>query len=161
LISRRVVNASPLVFLTRVNLLEVLNEPGIPVVVPDAVVIELGGRGLNDPAAIAVRQTPWLQVVPTPPIPAAVQSRGLDAGERAVLAVALEEPDSQVVIDDLAARRCARTLNLPIQGTLGLVLVAKQLGMIPDVRPVLDRLRQTGMYVSDDLARQILDQAGE
>jgi hypothetical protein len=63
------VNASPLIFLTRVGLLDVLNEPGIPVIVPDAVFTELGGVGPNDPAALAVRQISWFRVVPTPPIP--------------------------------------------------------------------------------------------
>lgn len=154
-------NASPLIFLTRLNLLEVLHEPGVPVVVPSAVFTELGGLGPNDPAALAVGQSSWLQIVPTPPIPPSVQAWTLGAGESAVLAVALEEPDSQAILDDLAARRCARALNIPLQGTLGLILVAKQLGMIPAVRPVLDTLRQTGMYVSDQLTRQVLDQAGE
>jgi predicted nucleic acid-binding protein len=64
-------------------------------------------------------------------------------------------------LDDLAARRCARALNVPLQGTLGLILVAKELGMVSAVRPVLDLLRQTGMYVSNGLARYVLDQAGE
>ena len=119
------------------------------------------GVGPNDPAVLAVKQSSWLQIVPTPPIPASVQAWTLDAGESAVLAVALEQENSQAILDDLAARRCARALNLPLQGTLGLILVARELGMIQTVRPVIDTLRQTGMYVSDRLARQVLDQAGE
>ncbi len=154
-------NASPLIFLTRVALLDVLNEPGVPVMVPDEVLSELGRLSPNDPAALAVVQTTWLHIVPTPPIPVSVQAWNLDAGESAVLAVALGQPDSQAILDDLAARRCARALNLPLLGTLGLILVAKELGMITAVRPVLDTLRQTGMYVSSGLARQVLDQAGE
>ena len=71
------------------------------------------------------------------------------------------QPGSQSILDDLAARRCARALNLPLLGTLGLILVAKELGMISAVRPVLDTLRQTGMYVSSELVRHVLDQAGE
>ena len=154
-------NASPLIFLTRVGLLEVLNEPGIPVIVPDQVLSELGGLSSSDPAALAVRQSTWLHVVPSPAIPVSIRAWNLDAGESAVLAVALGQPDSQAILDDLAARRCARALNVPLQGTLGLILVAKQLGMIPVVLPVLETLRQSGMYVSDRLARQVLDQAGE
>ncbi len=154
-------NASPLIFLTRLGLLDALNEPGVPVIVPDTVLLELGGLGPNDPAVLAVRQSTWLHVVPTPPVPAPVQAWNLDAGETAVLALALEQPDSQAILDDLAARRCAMALNVPLQGTLGMILVAKQLGMISAVRPILDILRQSGMYVSDRLARQVLDQAGE
>ncbi len=54
MISRRVVNASPLIFLTEVGLLEVLRQPGVPVLVPDVVRNEIGALGLDDPAAQAV-----------------------------------------------------------------------------------------------------------
>jgi predicted nucleic acid-binding protein len=160
-ISGRVVNASPLIFLTHVGLLEVLNEPGVSVVVPDVVVGEIGAHGAQDPAVLAVQSTTWLKVVPAPNIPAEVAAWGLDAGEASVLAVALGQPDMQAVLDDLAARRCAAALGIPTQGTLGLILVAKRLGMIQEVRPVLDSLRQAGFYVSDRLVRAVLNQAGE
>ncbi len=138
-----------------------LNEPGVPVMVPHEVLSELGRLSPNDPAALAVLQTEWLRVVPTPPIPVSVQAWNLDAGETAVLALASIQPDSRAILDDLAARRCARALHLPLIGTLGLMLVAKEQGMISAVQPVLDTLRQSGMYVSSALGRHVLDQAGE
>jgi hypothetical protein len=63
------VNASPLIFLTHVGLLDVLNEPAVPVVVPDVVVGEIGAHGTTDPAVVAVHAASWLQIVPTPSIP--------------------------------------------------------------------------------------------
>ena len=90
MISRRVVNASPLIDLRRVGLLEVLNEPGMPVVVPDTVVAEIGAHGATDPAVIAVGAASWIQVVPAPIIPKPVADWSLDAGESAVLALALD-----------------------------------------------------------------------
>ncbi len=154
-------NASPLIYLTHVGLLEVLDEPGVPVVVPDRVLAEIGFRGATDPAVIAVGASPWIQVVPTPPIPKAVLDGGLDPGESAVLAVALERPGSLAILDDLAARRCASSLGLSVQGTLGLMVVAKRIGLIPEVRPLIDRLRQAGLYMSQPLAERILRAAGE
>jgi hypothetical protein len=62
---RRVVNASPIIFLHRVGLLEQLSERGVTVLVPDAVLEELGGLRSDDPAAVAVRSAPWVQVVAT------------------------------------------------------------------------------------------------
>jgi hypothetical protein len=41
-ISRRVVNASSLIFLTEVGLLEVLRQPGVPVLVPDVLLVAIG-----------------------------------------------------------------------------------------------------------------------
>jgi predicted nucleic acid-binding protein len=64
-------------------------------------------------------------------------------------------------VDDLAARRCAATLGVPVRGTLGLVLIAKQRGEIPAARPVLEELRQAGMYLSDAVLNRALKRVGE
>jgi hypothetical protein len=111
-ISRRVVNASPLIFLTEVGLLDVLHQPGVPVLVPDVVLGEIGGLGPDDTTVRAVRQSPWIQIVPAPRIPDAVLVWDLDAGESAVLAVALQEPDPMAILDDQPARRCAQGAQL-------------------------------------------------
>ena len=52
-------------------------------------------------------------------------------------------------------------LKLPTQGTLGLVLVAKQIGLIQAVRPVVEDLQHAGMYMTARLKNQILNAAGE
>jgi predicted nucleic acid-binding protein len=103
-ISRRVANATSLIYLTHVGVLDVLNEPGIPVLVPDVVMGEIGAHGATDPAVVTVQAASWIQVVPTPLIPAELATCKLDPGETAVLAVALEQADTQVVLDDLAVQ---------------------------------------------------------
>src|SRR5271166_4662557 len=79
--SRRVVNASPIIFLDRVGLLDQLNEAGVTVLVPDFVLEELGGLTPDDPAAVAVRSASWIQVVAAPPIPDSLRHFRLDRGE--------------------------------------------------------------------------------
>lgn len=74
---------------------------------------------------------------------------------------ALANPSSGVILDDLRARNCARALGIPYQGTIGVVIYAKQQGWIPAARPVVERLRQEGMYLSDQLMNQALAQVGE
>ncbi len=64
-------------------------------------------------------------------------------------------------MDDLAARRCAGALGIPVRGTLGLVLTAKQQGEITAARPVLEQLRLCGMYLSDRVMNQALARIGE
>src|SRR5271166_1202052 len=120
-----------------------------------------GPRGAADPAIIALGSAPWVRVVPTPAIPPEVSGWRLDPGESAVLALALEQPGSQAILDDLAARHCASALGIPTQGTLGLMLVARQLGLIPEVRPLIDTLKRAGFYLSDKLAERIIRAAGE
>ena len=82
-------NASPLIFLTRVGLLEVLREPAGEVFVPETVVEEINRRGPADPAAAAIRSTAWLQVAASPAISPDVAAWNLGAGETAVIGLAL------------------------------------------------------------------------
>ena len=80
----------------------------------------------------------------------------LGAGESAVLAWAHAHPGSLAIVDDLAGRRCAAALRIPVRGTLGLVLVAKQRGRIKAARPVLESMRASGMYLSDGVMNRAL-----
>lgn len=158
---RPAVNASPLIFLARAGLLALLQLLSAEVIVPEAVATEIGRRGPEDPTARAIAHTAWLIVTEPPPIPPQIQAWGLGAGESAVLAWAQAHPGAETIIDDLAARRCAAALNIPVRGTLGLVLTAKQRGHLPAARPVLMQLRQGGMYLSDRIMNQALALVGE
>jgi predicted nucleic acid-binding protein len=51
--------------------------------------------------------------------------------------------------------------GLPVTGTLGVLLAAKDQGILPKVRDVLDALRAAGFRVSDALIQEILRRAGE
>ena len=94
---------------------------------------------------------------PSPPL----QACNLDAGEASVLAWALAHPPTEAILDDLAGRRRANKLEIPLRGTLGLVLSAKQQGRIPEAQPVIATLRETGMYLSDRVVNQVLPLVGE
>jgi len=146
-----------------VGLLDQLNEAGVTVLVPVPVLEELGGLTADDPAAVAVRSASWIQVVAAPPIPDSLRPFRLDRGEQAVLALALvpTEEETEVVLDDLAARRCAAALGLKVRGALTFLLIAKAEGRIPAVRSLLEELHRGGMRLSAELFRHILDLAGE
>lgn len=70
-------------------------------------------------------------------------------------------PNTEVIIDDLAARRCAEALGIPVRVILGLVLTAKQRGVILEASPVLEQLRLSRMYLSERLMNQVLMSVGE
>jgi predicted nucleic acid-binding protein len=156
-----VVNASPIILLAKVGLVALLRQLGPPVVIPEAVVLEIQRHGPADAAVQALAQSPWLIAVAPGPIAPSVAACQLDSGESAVLTHALANPGSGVILDDRPARNCASSLGIPYQGTLGLVIHAKQQGWIPAARPVVERLRQEGMHLSDQLMNQALAQVGE
>lgn len=155
------INASPLIFLSRAGLIDLLQLISEKVIVPETVAAEIGARGMTDPTATAITNTPWLLVTQTPPVPAQIQSWGLGPGESSVLAWAYAHPGTEAIMDDLLARRCAEVFNIPVRGTLGLVLTAKQRGRIPSARAVLSQLRTGGMYLSDRVMNEALKLVGE
>jgi len=142
-------------------MLDLLQLAGEEIVVPVAVAAEIQRRGPTDPTAQAIERTGWLVVVETPPVPGLIQAWDLGEGESAVLTWASAHPGTEAIIDDLAARRCAAALGIPVRGTLGLVLTAKRRGKISEARPILEKLRQSGMYLSDRIMNQALALVGE
>ena len=77
------------------------------------------------------------------------------------MALALEEPASLIIVDDLLARKIAQLRGLRLTGTAGVLLRAKREGYISDVRPLLDRLIELGFHLSDEVKNRIIQQAGE
>jgi predicted nucleic acid-binding protein len=130
-------------------------------VIPDAAVLEIQRKGPADLTVQALAQANWLLSVDPGPIPANVAALGLGAGETGVLAHSLANPGSGAIVDDQAARNAAMALGIAHQGTLGIVLFAKTQGFIPAARPVVEQLRQQGMYLSDRAMNQALAQVGE
>lgn len=159
--ARLVVNTSPLIHLAEAKLLHLLRDAAPVVWVPEPVAREIRAYGQTDPTARALAAQAWLEVRPVAAVPAEILAWNLGAGESAVLALARAFPDSTVVIDDLAGRRCAEALNLSLRGTVGLVLAAKQAGRITAARPILERLRDSGMYLSDAVLNRALSRVGE
>jgi predicted nucleic acid-binding protein len=156
-----VVNASPLILLTAASLTDLLQLAGDPLLIPRVVIDEIDAYGPTDATAILVRQTKWLTIVDPPPVPAIIERWDLGPGESSVLTWAHAHPGTIAVLDDLPARRCADSLRIPTRGTLGLVLIAKRRAIISQARPIVERLRQAGMYLSDDVMNRALSMIGE
>jgi len=86
----------------------------------------------------------------------------LDLGETEALALAEEIHADAVLIDEAAGRSVASRLGLPVVGTLGMLLRARQRGMCQELRPLLDRLQgQLRFRISPALRDHILREAGE
>jgi uncharacterized protein len=93
----------------------------------------------------------WLQIVSLSEARHALTYTGLDRGEAEVLALAVEYKARLVIMDERQGRRYARRLGLPLTGTLGILLLAKEGGLITAVSPLLQRLLDEGLYFSPAL----------
>jgi predicted nucleic acid-binding protein len=156
-----VVNASPLICLSRAGLADLLHLAGETVMVPVAVAREILARGEADVTARLLAKTPWLVQVEDPEIPPSILGWDLGRGESTVLAWASVHPGTRAIIDDLQGRRCAEALGIPLRGTVGLVLRARRARVIDSAREAFDRLRAGGTYLADRIVAEVLREVGE
>ncbi|HML54777.1 MAG TPA: DUF3368 domain-containing protein [Solidesulfovibrio magneticus] len=156
-----VVNASPLIALGAIGQLGLLIESGRKICVPEGVALEIG-QGADDDAAARWLAGPGAgHVVAVPQLDGRVASWDLGLGESHVLTACLAGPPAWAVVDDRAARRCAKALSVPCLGTLAVVALARRQGRIPAAAPVYAALRRQGFRISQDVLRAVLEQLGE
>jgi predicted nucleic acid-binding protein len=150
-----VINASPLIALARVGQVELLKRLPKRAIVPRAVEQELLRGAADDPARRAV-ESGLFKIVETPAPPLEILSWDLGQGETAVLSYAFAHRKWVAILDDGAARRCARSLALNVSGTLAVVLLAKQYGLIESAAQVLYDLRGADFRLDDATIREAL-----
>jgi predicted nucleic acid-binding protein len=85
----------------------------------------------------------------------------LGPGESEALGLAMELNAGMVILDEKPARRLALGLGLPVVGTMGILLTAKESDLIQAVRPLVDRLMGAGFRLSPAIRERVLADAGE
>jgi predicted nucleic acid-binding protein len=150
-----VLNASPTIVLARIGLQGVFFDLTQQVLIPQAVAKEIQA-GPPEDAAQRFLAEGRISIVPTPPPSSELSAWDLGAGETAVLSYALANPGWIAILDDGAARKCARSFSIPHKGTLAIVLLAKQQGLISSAANTLRALQSNGFRLDDELIRETL-----
>jgi len=132
-----VANSSPFIGLDRIGRLDIMGALFARLIVPEAVAREVGDL----PAWACVQ--PFSQ----PPLLRAFPPR-IHPGEAAVILLGLEHPGAVLVLDDWYAREFAFSRQLPVIGTVGLLLRAKAQGLVPEVSALLDQLQGAGFRIA-------------
>jgi predicted nucleic acid-binding protein len=154
-------NSSPLQYLYQADVLDLLPALFGQVCVPEAVVAELEeGRRRSVPLP-TLADLSWLQVRTVRNRTLLPLVTHLGDGEKEVLALGRELSDALLLLDDRDARRHAHALELEISGTLGVLLLAKERGILDAVRPVLDRLQALRFRLDARTRQSVLELAGE
>lgn len=154
-------NSSPLQYLHQAGVLDLLPALFGQVCVPEAVVAELEeGRRRSVPLP-TLNELSWLQVRTVRDLTLLSLVTHLGDGEKEVLALGLELSDALLLLDDRNARRHARALELQISGTLGVLLLAKERGILNAVQPVLDRLQALRFRLDARTRHLVLELASE
>lgn len=156
-------NTSPLSNLAKIGKLHLLQEIYSQIIIPTLVYKELTSIGAGDIVTNAVQSAAWIEVqqVTNQATVIALQKK-LNDGEAEAIALAIELKADQLIIDERMGRREATNLGVEITGILGVLLIAKKRGLIPEVKPIMNTLITEAVFrISDQLYNDIIKSAGE
>ena len=85
----------------------------------------------------------------------------LDEGEAEAIVLAQEQNANFVLIDELKGRKKATALGLHVLGTVGVLIKAKELGIINAIGMWLEALKTSGFWLNPRFEAQILRDCGE
>ena len=155
-------NATPLIAFSRINQLSLMQEIVGKLIIPEAVAEEISHYPLSSPGSIVLSDQPWIKIE-------SLKSNSqlqlllpiLDRGEAAVIALALERRAKLVLMDELTGRKVAKSLQLSVTGSVGLLIKAKQTGKIQAIEPFLTAMQKAGLYLSQRFIAEVLKQMNE
>jgi len=157
-----VVNSTPLISLSIIGKLDLLQSIFGDVYMPRAVYDEVLVNGIDKIGYSELSEITWFQVsdVENVELKRSIMLQ-LDVGEAEVITVAKDKEISLVCIDEFAGRQYANLLGLDVVGTLGVLLIAKHQGYISNIKPLIDKLIENERYISKGLYEEVLRKAGE
>jgi predicted nucleic acid-binding protein len=158
---RWVINASPLILLAKAELVHLLPSLCEELVIPNGVAVEIqAGRSAD--AACAWLETKGASFIrPDVSHHSALARWHGGNGEAEVISFALQNPDFIAALDDRRARAFAVEHGVRVLGSLRIIVIAKEKGLISRAKPALEKLRGVGAYVSNALIDRAIQLAGE
>lgn len=157
-------DTSPITSLAAISRLNLLQQLYGSIIIPEAVYRELTGVGTPVPGTVEVQTLDWIQMgrVANHTLVTELRSQQLDEGESEAIALAIELNAELLLIDERLGRIEANRRGLRITGLLGVLIEAKNKGLIPAVKPVLDSVIEIAQFrVSQTLYERALLIAGE
>lgn len=155
-------DAGPLIALAKIDQLGLLRELFGEVIIPRTVQRELFAKHGAESARLDEALLDFLKVVTVNTVASEVEAATsrLGLGEKHAIALA-HEHGALLVIDDRMGRTVARRLGLAITGVVGVLIQAKQVGLVPDVGTLLRDMRRRGYWLSDEVLTAAAELAGE
>ena len=151
---RVIVNSTPLIALCNADLLNILKEIYGSIIIPKAVFDEVTAK--KDSACLQIKQNlDWITVETITNIEDRKMYKAkLHAGEVDVMILAQADPKADlVIIDDNAAKKTAKYLGLTVTGTLGVLIKAKQSGIISSVKNAITKIQSNGFYINENIIK--------
>jgi predicted nucleic acid-binding protein len=153
-------NTTPILSLLKIDKLDLLKELYGTVIVPFAVYQEIE-EGKEKPYYQDLTLLDWIEILNIKNPNSREFLIDLDDGEAEVLILAKEINADLVILDEIMGRRYAKQYNIKITGTIGILLKAKENGLIPSIKNLMSELVEKGTWLNPKLISKVLKMANE
>jgi len=157
-----VTDSTVLIGLAKLGKLTLLKEIFSKVSIPEEVFKEVVERGKDKPGSKLIKEASWIE---TKTVKDKTQVNflmgSLERGEAEVLVLARELEADLILLDEEKARKSAVIAGFNVMGLLGLFNLAKKIGLIHEVRPLINELMTKKFRISDKVIEEALKKAGE
>ena len=154
-----IADTSALISLSVCNSLQLLDDIFIKVVVPEEVFIE--ATKSNKPEAKLLKKYLHDKVMKVDMNDFIYLDGYVDAGETEAMKLYKTLSADKLLIDDKRGRKIAKLNNISIIGSLGILIHAKQLGLIQEVKPRINKILNSSIYLEASLVEHVLEISGE
>jgi uncharacterized protein len=157
-----VCDSTILIGLAGIGRMDILRKVFSKIFIPEEVFHEVVEKGADKPSAKDIKNADWIEIIPVKDrTQVNLLTISLDKGEAQVLVLAKELLADLIMIDEEKARKTAVIAGYNIMGLLGLFILAKNLGLVPQIQPLIEELRRKRFRISDSLVSKALKRAGE
>lgn len=153
-------NTTPIISLLKLNRLELLQEFYNRIYIPTAVYNEIEA-GKTKAYYKDLSKIDWISIVEIQDKQAVKYFLDLDTGEAEAIVLATELNADLIILDEKLGRFHAKHADLKVTGTIGILIKAKSEGLIKELKPLLDELKDKDVWISEKLKNEILKKTGE
>jgi predicted nucleic acid-binding protein len=156
-----ILDASPLILLHKIDFLTRMSRMSDRWLIPAGVIREIEKKNSIQDYIKQLGSDSHVEVIDSIQVNPSIGAWDLGQGESEAISFALERGQVGVILDDLQARKCAKVFDIPLKGTLGVVVWAKKEGIIENLKPYFDNLISAGIRISPEVLLDLLTKFGE
>ena len=159
---KTVSDSTVLIGLAKIEKMDLFREIFKRIYIPNAVFKEVAEEGSRRMGAKTVREAPWIIKKQIDDYTQAnLLMTVLERGEAEVLVMAKEIQADLILLDEEKARKSAVKAGFKVMGVIGILIVAKRLGLITKIGVYIAKLQRKKFRLSDKIVKMALKQAGE
>jgi len=153
-------NTTPLISLMKISKLEILKKIYSEIIVSEAVYKEIEA-GKHKEFYQDLSKIEWIKIESIKNKLSVNYFLDLDAGEAEAIILASETEADLIILDEKLGRYHAKNAGIKVTGTIGILVKAKKMGLIPKLNPILNELTKKNVWISEKLISQVCKLVGE